>query len=467
MIRKVLFGEEFIISLILLFGSFYLHAQIPSKSDTDFAKLPAPTIKDISVAGNNFNSGMQEYGYIPVFDRNPSEHNTFTVFTRSTYSTLYIFAPNGEPLYYKSLNNYGYDFKLLPDNTLSYFDQERVGYVIMDEYFNEIDFIEAKNGFETDFHEFFYHDNAYFLLAKDTRDIDMSTIVEGGKEDAKVIGIVIQKIDKEHNLVFEWNSFEYFEIKDSYGKLKVQTVDPFHINSIEMDTDSTILISTRNLNEITKINLNNGEIIWRMGGENNEFEFIGFDRPFAGQHTLNKREGQLYTLFDNGLEQEPEYSRGLIIEINEEQRQVKLIKEFRHSPDIYSRIVGNIQNLDNGNFLIYWGINTGLEVDGSFTVYDEDYNLIEEAKLLNTLAYRVYKFNWRPKNFSTDEEVLVFPDTEIGDTTLTELNLRNNTGKSIVIDELIWKNESFQLNTSNPVTILPGNDYPLPIRFSP
>ena len=57
------------------------------------------------------------------------------------------------------------------------------------------------------------------------------------------------------------------------------------------------LISSRNLDEITKIHRITGDIIWRWGGSQNEFNFIN-DYPFTGQHTIRSLGNNRYLLFD-------------------------------------------------------------------------------------------------------------------------------------------------------------------------
>ncbi|GIT32243.1 MAG: hypothetical protein Ct9H300mP2_3220 [Candidatus Neomarinimicrobiota bacterium] len=48
--------------------------------------------------------------------------------------------------------------------------------------------------------------------------------------------------------------------------LTAQVIDYVHANAIELDNDGNILLSCRHMDEITKINHQTGEIIWRLGG---------------------------------------------------------------------------------------------------------------------------------------------------------------------------------------------------------
>ena len=59
-----------------------------------------------------------------------------------------------------------------------------------------------------------------------------------------------------------------------------------HMNAIDVDTDGHILLSSRSTSEITKINRDTGEIIWRFGGVNNQFTFA--NDPLSGPATSTR-----------------------------------------------------------------------------------------------------------------------------------------------------------------------------------
>ena len=70
--------------------------------------------------------------------------------------------------------------------------------------------------------------------------------------------------------------------------LTAPVVDYVHGNSMEQDVDGNILISARHLNEITKIDRQTGDIVWRMGGRHNEFTLIGDTEFFTRQHSARR-----------------------------------------------------------------------------------------------------------------------------------------------------------------------------------
>ena len=115
----------------------------------------------------------------------------------------------------------------------------------------------------------------------------MDSIVNGGNPNAVVEGLVIQELNSEHEVIFEWKSWDHFNVTDNtYLDLTSSSIQFIHANAIDIDYDGHFLISSRNLDEITKIHRTTGDIIWRWGGSQNEFEFVN-DYPFTHQLDLN------------------------------------------------------------------------------------------------------------------------------------------------------------------------------------
>jgi len=69
---------------------------------------------------------------------------------------------------------------------------------------------------------------------------------------------------------------------------------------ISYDNDGNLLISSRHLDEITKINRTTGSIIWRLGGKNNQFAFPNDSLGFSHQHAIRRIGNENILLFDNG-----------------------------------------------------------------------------------------------------------------------------------------------------------------------
>ena len=246
---------------------------------------------------------------------------------------------------------------------------------------------------------------------------------------------------------------DYFNISDSYSDLLSSVVNYVHGNSLDADTDTTLIISSRNMNEVTKISRVTGKIVWRLGGKNNEFAFENDPRRFAGQHTAIKQKNGTLTLFDNGVGLDPLYSRGIEYEMDEINKKVKLVHEYRHSPDVYANVSGNVQRLDNGNTFIFLG--PAFDHSEQFICeYDQSGNAIFEARFgINIYpTYRAYRSLWEPKLFTFNTDTLHVESTIQNASIFRSFKIRNNSKRRIIITSAYHKNLGFYVKDL-PVTI--------------
>ena len=279
-------------------------------------------------------------------------------------------------------------FMIQSNGMMSYFSVNNAKYYIMDSTFTVIDSISAVNGYGTDPHEMRILTNGhYLLLAIETMQMDLSSYSWfgpnhnlPGSSEAQVLGSVIQEFDENKNLIFEWRAFDHFNFQDvdSVWLNSPTIVDWTHSNALEMDFDGNILLSSRHLNEITKINRQNGSVIWRLGGKNNQFDFINDNIGFTGQHDIRRKQNGNITLWDNGQYTTPPVARALEYQIDETQMTVNLVWEFINDINMYSAAMGNVQQLTNGNRLIDFGF---AEPEGYplFSVVKPDYSKVLEV----------------------------------------------------------------------------------------
>ncbi len=304
---------------------------------------------------------------------------------------LMILNNNGFPFYYKKLPQFGADFKMLDNGNFVYYELNK-GFYEMDNDLNLIDSFYAGNGYSTDIHDFhMLSDGSYYIMSYDTENLDMRSIVNDGYSNALVTGGIIQKFDAHKNLVFQWRSWDNFEITDAtHELLSAPLIDYAHINAIEPLDDGNILISSRHMDEITKINTLTGEIIWRLGGENNQFTFLNDEERFSHQHAIRMLPNGNITLFDNGNFHSTPHSRAVEYKIDEFNKTVELVWQYRNSPDNYGFALGYVQRLPNGNTLIGWGASipsvTEVKPDGT--------KVLELSLPTGMYSYRAYKFDW-------------------------------------------------------------------------
>ena len=129
--------------------------------------------------------------------------------------------------------------------------------------------------------------------------------------------------------------------------------DFFHLNSVDLDGDGNLLVSSRNTHTVYKLD-RAGAIIWRLGGKRSDFE-MGAGRELR----LAARRPPPARRHDHDFRQRRhpggrELSRGLILNVDEQAMMAALVRQYTH-PKILSGSQGNVQVLPNGNVFIGWG----------------------------------------------------------------------------------------------------------------
>jgi hypothetical protein len=127
-----------------------------------------------------------------------------------------------------------------------------------------------------------------------------------------------------------------------------------HGNALDLDADGNLIVSFRNLGEITKIDVVSGAVIWRMGGRRNQFSFLDALFPiFSGQHSARiSGPAQLMMLDNLGVAGESRAERYMVEEAG---RTVRLAQSYSSVPRVVTQIGGSVQNLQSGRTLVSFG----------------------------------------------------------------------------------------------------------------
>ncbi|MFT4677944.1 MAG: hypothetical protein ACI84C_002074 [Flavobacteriales bacterium] len=291
----------------------------------------------------------------------------------------------------------GRNFQLSRSNLPSYGVIDPYGWRILDEYADVIDFVTMWNGYSIDWHDFQHLENGHmWLFTYDYQTTDMSEIVIGGDAEASVAGFVIQELDEDGLLLLQWRSWDYLDITDNEdNNLQLSSIDPFHINSMEADTDGNIIISMRHLNEVLKFNKETSEIMWRWGinDANSQFDFTN-DDGFSHQHDVRRLPNGNIMMFDNA-NVTGQVSRAVEFSMDTAAHTVTKVWEYIHPEQLFGSSTGGAQRMANGNSLIYWG-NVGIDQYGArFSEVDYDGNiLIEFSYPIPWSSYRIRKEEW-------------------------------------------------------------------------
>ena len=274
-------------------------------------------------------------------------------------------------------------------------------YVIADGSYREITRIRAGNGRSADHHEFLItpRDTALIIIY-DTVRRDLSPV--GGLKDGLVWQGIVQELDIEtRKVLFEWHSLEHVGLDETYATPPndaLPGIDYFHLNSIDIDHDSNLLISARETFTVYKIDRKSGEIIWRLGGKKSDFE-MGEGTRFAYQHDARRHKDGTLTIFDNGSTIFPggvpraiEESRGIVLELDEDKMAATLVREYTHPEKQFADAGGNMQVLPNGDVFFGWGRAL------AFSEFSKDGELLFDANLPpENNSYRAFRFPWKAR----------------------------------------------------------------------
>ncbi len=193
----------------------------------------------------------------------------------------------------------------------------------------------------------------YWALCDEDRIFDLSAF--GGSPNATVTATVIQHISASGGLLFQWKVLDHFEITDiPADQLNANVVNFSHGNAVDVTPDGDVIVSFRNLNEITKIDTETGQVVWRFGGLRNQLEFVGDPKgSFERQHGVRVAGPNEIQFLDNS---ETPPSRLVRYSIDEEALTATLIFAFADAPDVLAAVGGNSQYYpSNGHALVSFG----------------------------------------------------------------------------------------------------------------
>jgi Arylsulfotransferase (ASST) len=276
----------------------------------------------------------------------------------------------GTPVWYRKFRTQVTDFQKQPNGNFTVFASlgaEPRHFYEVDLLGNVVREYSASGGIETGAHELRLTSNGYLLFGVIDSAIDLTQY--GGRADATVKGMIV-----EHHRggeVFRWSTFDHLAIDEAALDIALTTrnVNPWHVNAVDIDTDGNLLISFRNSDMVLKVDSKTGEIIWRLGGEKNQFTFVNDPlRGFYHQHGIRRLPNGNIMLFDNGNLHEPPVSRAVEYRLDESARTAELVWEYRGVPEIFSFALGYAQRVPSGNTLICYGASQRIiEVDAART----------------------------------------------------------------------------------------------------
>lgn len=359
----------------------------------------------------------------------PEDCPTFTVRGKSNIKGDYLaeingaygfyllrFSQKGNLIWYKKINDfnnkrYGYctHFKKATSNPDRYFyfeimDLGKTNYdnelVILDENYEVLhrtNYLLNGAKYSVDNHDaLVFDENHYIIATARTEKVDNIPEREDHKKFDEANVQYIQEVE-DGKIKWEFRSADYPEFytyKEDYDvseyvHFQDDYSDYMHFNSFAIDPkDQNLLVSFRNQGSIVKLNRENGEVMWIMGGKGDEFHLP--EHLFACQHSISfTQEGNLL-MYNNNYE--GINSSILELAVDEENRSVEIINQLPLEADTIN--YGSVQKLNKDTYLVHYGQTFNLDLENGFYELDAKTGEVKfaincEQYVNNYFAYKV------------------------------------------------------------------------------
>jgi len=244
--------------------------------------------------------------------------------------------------------------------------------------------------------------------------------------------------------VWSWSVFDNYNMGD-YDAIggtwieaySAQRYDWTHVNAFVFnESENAIYISSRHLSRITKISYPDGNIVWNMGIEHGSGDIdFGEDLHFSFQHSLQILPNGNITTLDNGnlsqflLGTEYPTTRAIEIEIVNN-ADAQIIWEYTLPQDLFGFASGNVQKLENENYLL-----TTVGSGGTTLEINQQNEIVWEGKYNLTLpAGAVYRAQRIPGLHPGHFSFMLSQSTDF-ENNVIELNNANNSIELTIINE--------------------------------
>jgi hypothetical protein len=265
--------------------------------------------------------------------------------------------------------------------------------VIADQSYTDIAHVKAGNGHEADLHEFQLTPQGTALLTA-YYPILCNLSAVGGPAYGALTDAVFQQIDVRTGLVmYEWTSVDHVAVGESEERAATSSMswpfDFFHINSIGLDRDGTLLVSARNTWTAYDVDPRSGQILWRLGGRRSSFK-LAPGAATAFQHDPRELADGEISEFDNGASPKVHsQSRAVVLSLDRQNETATLVSQFTHTPPVLSESQGSVQALPGGDWFVGWG------QEPYFSEFSPEGRLLFDAHLPSgDRSYRSFRFPW-------------------------------------------------------------------------
>jgi len=322
---------------------------------------------------------------------------------------------------------------------------------LLDESYNPLETITTGNGYLPEMHDIEVEPNGNALVLSYYQSyMDLSKVASGAYPNALVAGAAIQELDSSRNVIWQWRSWDhysfpvYYGIPLALGQMKLvynPVVDSFHVNALTLDNDGNLLISNFQV-DVEKINRQTGAVMWRLGGWNNQFSFVG-ENPqvamthFSG-HNLTRLANGNIMIFCNADQTATHTSKVYEYKLDEVNKVATLVWSYTPPTPYYSWHAGSAQRLPNGNTFIGWGGanilpgiggTTNLQVPAC-TEVNAAGQIVYQLMFNNPMigSYRAFRYPWPSSSLAVTADQFELATGNTYDFTGTGVSLDLNSG---------------------------------------
>jgi EmrB/QacA subfamily drug resistance transporter len=271
-------------------------------------------------------------------------------------------------------------------------------YIVVNRHYQTIATLKGADGWILTLHSMAITGDDAWVTAN--KDVPANLGNYGGVADGALTDSAVQEYNlKTGKLVKSWDALNHVPLSDSHANPPGNGFpwDAYHVNSITLNGDGTMLVSMRNTWALYDINMATGHVIWTLGGRHSSFKLTA-NAVFQWQHDATLLPGGKVSLFDDhccqisgaGTYLAPDgISRALVLKLDEATHTAYVASAYTHdSPD--PAYMGSTQVLPNGNTFVGWGQAPW------FSEFSKSGQLLLDGLLPGVdLSYRAYQVpNW-------------------------------------------------------------------------
>jgi len=238
-------------------------------------------------------------------------------------------------------------------------------------------------GIPLDMHELRHLANGDYLVLADpiATGVDLTGLGSFGVGE-DMIGCDIQEIDATGAKVWQWTATDHFDpVQDSTWAQTVTVdgktvVDPFHCNSIDVDPNGNLLVSSRHMDSVFLVSRASGAVLWKMGGatyskDGAPYLAVKGDplTSFLRQHDARLLPNGDVSMFDDQTSMSTP-ARGVIYSVDVAAGTATMVWQYQGTQS--SLAMGSFRVLEDGSRVVGWGV--GGAPNRAFTEVDVNGN---------------------------------------------------------------------------------------------